>query len=98
VKHLQVVLILGKDHPRAGHEGPEEEKRYSSTLSLTSALDGDGWSPRLGRFTPWKDLVPVVQEAEWTPGLVWTGVENLTSTAIRSPDHPARITVVLISP
>jgi hypothetical protein len=31
------------------------EQRYSSTLSLTSALDGSGWlTPRSGRFTPWK--------------------------------------------
>ena len=30
-------------------------KRYSSTLSLTSALDGGGWStPRPGRFIPGK--------------------------------------------
>ena len=26
--------------PRTGHEGPEGKNRYSSTLSLTSALDG----------------------------------------------------------
>jgi len=32
----------GKVHPRTGHEGPEGEKRYSSTLSLTWMLDG-GW-------------------------------------------------------
>jgi len=32
----------GKGHPRTGHEGPEGEYRYSSTLSLTSALDGVG--------------------------------------------------------
>jgi hypothetical protein len=32
----------GKGHPRTGHEGPEGEQRYSSTLSLTSALDGVG--------------------------------------------------------
>jgi hypothetical protein len=32
----------GKGHPRTDHEGPEGEKRYSSTLSLTSALDGVG--------------------------------------------------------
>ena len=34
----------GKDkiHPRTGHEGPEVEYSYSSTLSLTSALDGVG--------------------------------------------------------
>ena len=34
---------------------------YSSTLSLTSALDVGGWSkPRPGRFTPGKDPVPIV--------------------------------------
>jgi hypothetical protein len=32
----------GKVHPRTGHEGPEGEERYSSTLPLTSELDG-GW-------------------------------------------------------
>jgi hypothetical protein len=32
----------GKIHPRIGHERPEGEYRYSSTLSLTSALDGVG--------------------------------------------------------
>jgi hypothetical protein len=27
---------------------------------------------------PWeRDLVPILQEAGWTPGLVWTGAENL---------------------
>ena len=51
---------------------------YSSTLSLTSALNGSGWStPGSGRFTPGKDEVPTVQEAEWAPGSVWTGAENL---------------------
>ena len=29
-----------KAYPRTGHEGPDMEYRYSSTLSLTSALDG----------------------------------------------------------
>jgi hypothetical protein len=48
--------IKGKVHPRTGHEGPEEEWRYSSTVSLTSALDGGGWStPRPGRFIPGKE-------------------------------------------
>jgi len=31
-----------------------------------------------------------LQEAGWAPGPVWTGVENLTPTGIRSPDRPAR--------
>jgi hypothetical protein len=32
----------GKVHLITGHEGPEVEQRYSSTLSLTSALNGVG--------------------------------------------------------
>jgi hypothetical protein len=48
-----------KVHPGTGHEGPEV--KYSSTLSLTSALDGRGWSTaRPGRFTPVKDAAPIV--------------------------------------
>jgi len=41
-------------------------------------------------FTLGKDPVPIVQEAGWAPGLVWTGAENLAPTGIRSPDRPAR--------
>ena len=41
-------------------------------------------------FTPRKDPVPIVQEAGWAPGPVWTGAENLALTGIRSPDRPAR--------
>jgi len=52
-----------------------------------------GWgvsaTPRL-LFTSGKDPVPIVQEAGWAPGPVWTGAENLAPTGIRSPDRPAR--------
>jgi hypothetical protein len=34
------VKCEGEVHSRTGHEGPEGEYKYSSTLSLTSALDG----------------------------------------------------------
>ena len=48
--------VKGKLHPRTGHECPEGEQRYSSTRSLTSALERGGWSaPRPGRFTPGKE-------------------------------------------
>jgi hypothetical protein len=30
-------------------------------------------------FTPGKDPVPIVREAGWTPGPVWTGAENLAA-------------------
>ena len=44
-----------KVHPRRAHEGPEKEQSYSSTLSLTSALGGGGWTARgPGLFVPRK--------------------------------------------
>jgi hypothetical protein len=53
---------------------------------------GRGWGvsfmPR-PLFIPGKDPVPIVQEAGWSPGPVWTGAENLAPTGIRSPDGPA---------
>ena len=41
-------------------------------------------------FSPGKEPVPIVQEAGWAPGPVWTGAENLARTGIWSPDRPAR--------
>jgi len=38
---------------------------------------------------PGEDSVPIVYEAGWAPGPVWTGAENLASTGIRSPCRPA---------
>jgi hypothetical protein len=40
-------------------------------------------------FTPGKDPIPIVQEAGWAPGLVWTGGKS-RPTGNRSPDRPAR--------
>ena len=34
--------------------------------------------------------VLILQEGGWDPGPIWTGVENLGSTGIRSPDRAAR--------
>jgi hypothetical protein len=53
---LLKVKVPGKFHPRTGHEGTDGKKRYRSTLSLTSALDGGGWlRPRPECFTPGKE-------------------------------------------
>ena len=38
---LVIFTVTCKVHLRKGHEGPEGEYRYSSTLSFTSALDGE---------------------------------------------------------
>jgi hypothetical protein len=47
VQYTMIILFLtaklnkdkGKVHPRTGHEGPEGQQRYSSSISLTSALE-----------------------------------------------------------
>ena len=59
------VILKGKGEgkvlPRTGREGPDGEQMYSSTLPSTSVLGGGGWStPRLDRFTPGEDPVPIV--------------------------------------
>ena len=41
-------------------------------------------------FAPGKDQVPIVQEAGWAPGPVWTDEENLALTGIRALECPAR--------
>jgi hypothetical protein len=44
--------------PKKGQEGPQGLQRYSSTLSLTSALDGGGWlTARPSRFTSGKETL-----------------------------------------
>jgi hypothetical protein len=50
---------------------------------------GDSVTPR-PLFTPGKDPEPIVQEVGWALEPVWTGVENLAPTGIRSPNRPAR--------
>jgi len=86
---LRVSIV--EVHPITGHEGPEREQMYSSTLPSTTALDGGGWStPRPGRFTPRERPGTHCVGGWWTPGPVWTGAENPTSTGIRSPDRPVR--------
>ena len=69
----------GKGHPITGHEGPDGEYRYSSILSLTSAPGGVGGQRHAPcALPPGKDPVPIVQEAGWAPGPVWTDAENPT--------------------
>jgi hypothetical protein len=76
----------GEVLPRTGHEDPDGEQMYNSTLPSTSALDGGGWStPFSGLFTPgthciggWVDQRPV-----------WTVRKILPPTGIRPPVRPA---------
>ena len=62
-------------------------------LPLTLVQDDGGWStPCPSHFTTGKDLVPIVHEAGWALGSIWTGAENLDPpppTRIQSPGCPA---------
>jgi hypothetical protein len=59
------------------HEGVLGEWKYSSTHSLTSALDGGEWSAsRPGRFTP-RERTP---DTHWIGG--WVGTRFLLDTAV----------------
>ena len=69
--------------------------RESTGVSLLFLDHGTrrGWGVSvtpLPLFTPGNDSVPIVQEAGWTPGPVWTSAKNVTPIGILSPDLPAR--------
>ena len=79
-----------KVHPRTSHEDPEGEWRYSSTLSLTLALEGAGGQCHARLLYP--------LEVTWQPlyrrlggPQSWSGQVQkiLPPTGIQSPDHPA---------
>jgi hypothetical protein len=57
------------------------------TIQTLSRTAWYGWFSLYSQKT---DPVPIVYEAGWDPGPVWTGVENLAPTGIQSPDRPAR--------
>jgi hypothetical protein len=60
----------------------------NSNPFATSTVERSGRSaPRLGSFTSWKDMVPIVQEAGWASGTVWTGMERLVPTVYAIPTY-----------
>jgi len=85
------VLVKGTVHQRTGHEGPDGKQRYSSTISLTSGLDGRSvvnTTPQMF-YVQERDPVPILKEPGWGPGSNLTGAENLAATWIQFPDSPA---------
>ena len=77
--NTEANLGKGKVRPRTGLEGPEGE-RYSSTLSLTSALYGVGGQRHaLAALPPGKKPSTHCTGGWWGPGPVLTGAENLAA-------------------
>ena len=88
VSHFNVWKATSKVNIKFTME--QEEWRYSSTLSLVSALNWDGWlRPHSGRFIREWDPISTVQEDGLSPGLVGMSAENLASTGSRPSNHPA---------
>jgi hypothetical protein len=67
------IRKIGKGHPMTG---TEEMRRCSSNPFATSALEGCN----TGKYS-----VPILQEAEWAVGPVWTGTENIAHTGDSIP-------------
>ena len=82
-----------KGHPRTGHEGPKGEYRYeySSTLSLTSALDGVGGQRHTAAaLPPEKTRYPLYKKLGGPQGQSGRTRKISPPTGIRSPDRPVR--------
>ena len=89
--HLRVItaalatLVKGKVHPQNRPRGGAEVQPYSF-FNLDDRWGGWTTFPALPpRKRP---PVPIVQEAGWAPGPVWTGAENLAPPS--GSDPPAR--------
>jgi hypothetical protein len=66
-----INLTLGKVEPRTEQEDPPGEQTYSSTFSLTSALDrGGSLTPHPNRFTGKETRYPLYKGVGWAPGLL----------------------------
>ena len=88
--HLCISIRL-KDHPIQATKAQRLSRGIALHFHDLGTYMVGGWlAPRPGRFTPGKDAVPIVQEAGWAPGPVWTVAENLAPTGIRPSDRPAR--------
>jgi len=79
--------VKGKVHPRTGHESPKGEERCSSTLSLTSALDGVGGQHNTPPALPAGRRPGTHCIRGWVgPRDVLDGCGALAPTGIPSPD------------
>ena len=66
-----------KFRPITGRKDSMGEKIYSSTLSLTSVLNGVGGDRHAQTaLPPGSDPISNVQEAGWVPRPFWTGAEK----------------------
>jgi len=80
-----------KSDPVTGPVWPRGWVELQLYSSMTAALEGGEWSAaRPGRtLSHGKDRLPILQEAGWSPGPVWTGGKSRYHRD-SIPDRPAR--------
>jgi hypothetical protein len=84
------VKDKGKVHLRTGHETQKWSRLYTF-FNLGARWGAGGGNATSGRFIPEKDTrYKLYSRLDGPPGTVWTGVENIAPTGIRSPDRPTR--------
>ena len=89
------VKVKGKVHPGTGHEGPKGEYRYSSALSLTSALDGVGVNALSLPLYPLESHA-TRRKGGWVgpgAGLARCGKSHLHRDSISEPSTPQRVAI-----
>ena len=113
--HIQVYIARsfmmckgkGKAHPCTGTEALYRRTARSGSRGIALPFHDHGtrrgWGVSVAPwplFTPRKDQVPILQEAGWAPGPVWTGAENLAPhrDSIPGPSSPNQSLYRLRSP
>ena len=89
----QLIQFFITLHVKFFHYRPGVAQRVSRGIALLfhDRSTRTGWvvsSTHQLHFTPRKDPVPIVQEAGWAPGPVWTGGKSRPHWD-SIPDHPA---------
>ena len=85
-------VLKNEGIPITGHEGPRGMWMQGSTYSQPRHQKEVEWLVlRSAAFTPGKPPVLILQEAEWTPGPVWTLRSEGRSLPLRHPgQNPGR--------
>ena len=97
--HIHIFLIYVKVKVKWSHYRPGVAQRAGRDIALLFHDRGTrneqvvSSTPRL-YFTPGKDPVPIIQEAWWAPGPVWTGGKSRPHRD-SIPERPARSSVAI---
>jgi hypothetical protein len=76
-RKLVIEVKVKVTHPRYR---PKQAQRVDRGIAVSFPTSGVWSASRPGRFTPMEDPAPILQEAGWASGTVWTYAKNLAPT------------------